>query len=177
MIVWPSNGFIAMIDEPKPNALRRVTWSFGTVRRCCTANMRAAVAQDPLSLGERARQHPGIVGQEDTGKPEGPDDVEEVRGLVGGGAVDGPRHHTRVVGHDGHTLAAEAGQGGHDGSPEGRLDLEKRPLVDQRRRARARSGTAAGIWWNEVKDVVQPARAGVGSWPYGGGDSHALSGK
>ncbi len=42
VMVWPSNGFIAMIDEPKPNALRRVTWSLGTVSRCCTANMRAA---------------------------------------------------------------------------------------------------------------------------------------
>ena len=25
VIVWPSNGFMAMIDDPKPNALRRVT--------------------------------------------------------------------------------------------------------------------------------------------------------
>ena len=125
VIVCPSKGFMAMTEEPNPNALRRVTWSLGTARRCCTSEHARRMTQDPLSLGDRSGQHPRVVGQEDAGKPEGPDDVKEVRGLVGRGAVDGPRHHAGVVRHDGHALATEAGQGGHDGSTEAGLYLEQ----------------------------------------------------
>ncbi len=89
------------------------------------------MAQDPLSLGERACEHPGVVRQENTGKTERAGHVEEVRDLVGGRAVHGAGHHIRIVGDDGHALPAQTGQSGHDRSPERRLDGEERPVVHQ----------------------------------------------
>src|SRR5580704_3711190 len=89
------------------------------------------VAQDPVSFGDCSGEHSGIVGQEHTGKPERPDDVEEVRDFVGCRAVDGSGHDTGIVRHDGHTLATQPSQAGHDGSSVGWLDLEQGSFVDE----------------------------------------------
>ena len=105
------------------------------------------MAQDPLSLGERARQHARVVRQEDTGKAEGASHIEEAGRLVGRRAVNGSRHHLRVVGNDGDALPAQTGQNSDDGSAECRLDREKRPFVDQRFEHRRRWDTDDGGSW------------------------------
>ncbi len=55
--------------------------------------------------------------------------VDEVRGLVGRLAVDGPGLDRRLVGHHRHRLAAETDERGHDRPPEPGLDLEHRAVV------------------------------------------------
>ena len=102
------------------------------------------VAEDPLSLGEGAREDARIVGQEDAREPECPGHVEEMGRLVGRRAVDRARHHARIVGHDGDAPPAQLGQGGDDRSPERRLDHEQRAVVDDRLKHRADRVRAAG---------------------------------
>ena len=89
VVVWPSNGFIAMSDEPKPYALRSVTCSFGPAHR---APGRTYIArrepQDPRLLGDGPGEHARVVGEEDHRQPERPDHLEEARRLLGRVAVD-----------------------------------------------------------------------------------------
>ena len=91
--VCASKGFIARIDEPKPYALRTVTCSFGTRSRACTANRRARGAQRAVAFGGRADGDTGRVGEKHHGKMERVGDLEEVRGLLRRGAIDGTGAH------------------------------------------------------------------------------------
>ena len=134
--VWPSNGFIAMIDEPKPNALRSGDVQLRDLEPVLHREHAGRMAQDALLLGRRAGEDTGVVGQEDARQAEGAGDVEEVRGLVGGVAVDRARADVRVVRDDRHAAPTEVRERGDDRATEAGLDLEQLAAVDQRTRAR-----------------------------------------
>ena len=130
MTLWPSKGFMPMRELPKPKALRRVTWSFGTLS-CGLGRVHARRrTQRPGTLGAGARQHARIVGEEDDGEMEGVRELEEVRGLLGGGRVDGAGAHRRLVGDGQQGSPPEPRQGGYQRASVQGLELEQTGVIE-----------------------------------------------
>ena len=129
---WPSKPIMLITMEPKPYALRRVTWSFGVVATVWAANMRAPLRRMPRRSDSRAGEHTGVVGKEDQWKVERVRHHDEVRGLVGTVGVDGAGEHLGLVRHDRDRLTAEPGERADHRLPEPGLHLEPRPIVEHR---------------------------------------------